>query len=117
MARTDLTVNTLTRAAATAAPAEVTADAVNGNSYVNGPTTFVFVRNAHATLTKNVTVSVLVTIDGTTTATVAKTYTLPANMAAGVYREIGPFPADKYGDNVLINGESTDIKFVVRKLK
>lgn len=117
MARTELTVNALTRAAATAAPAEVTADAVNGNYYVNGETTFMVARNTHATLTKNVTVSVPVTIDGVTTYQVAKTYTLPANMASGVYREIGLFPADKYGDQVLVNGESTDIKFVVRKLK
>lgn len=117
MARTELTANVLTRAAATVAPTEVAADATNGNYYVNGPTTYMVVRNAHATLARNVTVSVPVTLDGVTTVTVAKTYSIPANMAAGVYRELGLFPSDKYGDQVLVNGETTDIKFIVRRLK
>lgn len=116
MARTVLTVNAVTRSAATAQPAEVTADAVNGNYYANGPTTFMQVRNVHATLAKNVTVTVARTVDGVTTNVVVKTYSIPANMAAGVYRDLGLFPASEYGDQVWVNGETTDIKFVVRRL-
>ena len=117
MARTAITVNALSRAAATASPAETTADVVNGNSYANGPTTFLFVRNTHATLAKNLTVTVSRTVDGVTSNIVVQTYPIPANMATGVYRELGTFPADEYGDQVWINGETTDIKFVVRRLK
>lgn len=116
MARTAITINALSRAAATAAPAEVTADVVNGNQYANGPTSFLFVRNTHATLAKNVTISVTTTVDGVSTTNVVKTYAIPANMAAGVYRELGLFPAAVYGDQVMVNGESTDIKFVGRRL-
>lgn len=112
MPRTEITVNTLSRAAATAVPAEVTADAVNGNYYVNGPTTFMTVRNAHATLARNVTVTVPVTVDGNA-GSVTKVYSIPAVTT----RELGLFPADKYGDQLQVTGETTDIKFVVRRLR
>lgn len=115
MARTDIPVGVVSRSAATAKPAELTADVVNGNSYTNGPMTFVTVRNAHATLAKNVTVSVPVTVDGVTTTVVVQTYPIP--FSATVTYDVGPFPADKYGSTILINGETTDIKFVARRLK
>ena len=112
MPRTNMAVNNLSRAAATAVPAEVTADVVNGNDYVNSPTTFMTVRNAHATLARNVTVTMSTTLDGVT-ATATKVYAIPAT----VTQELGLFPAETYGDRVAVDGETTDIKFVVRRLK
>lgn len=114
MARTDLTVNVVNRSAITAVPAETTADIVNGNQYANGPTTWVTVRNAHASASKNLTVTVPTTVDGIA-GTVTKVYAIPQSATQSY--DVGPFPADKYGSTVLLNGETTDIKLTVRRLK
>lgn len=112
MARTEIPVNVISRTALTAVPAEVTADVVNGNVYANGPATWMQVRNAHATLARNLTIRVPISVDGAREYWL-KVYAVPAN----VTREVGPFPADVFGSTVEVDGETTDIKLTLRRTR
>jgi hypothetical protein len=110
MPRVNIPVTTVNRTAFTATPSEVPGDATNNHSYTNAEGVFLTVRNAHATLPKNLTVLIPTTIDGQSVT--SKVYPIPA-LATG---DVGPFPVQYYGSTVLVNVESTDLKLIARRV-
>jgi hypothetical protein len=109
MSRVNIPVTSIVRTASTATPAEVVGDATNNHSYANADHVFLTVRNAHATLPKNLTVLIPATIDGQ--AVTSKVYAIPALAT----HDVGPFPVQFYGSTVLVNVESTDLKLIARR--
>lgn len=84
------------------------ADTVNFNSFSNDGNTIVIATNSDGAVTRNVTVPVPGTVDGSQAVT-SRAYAIPF----GVAWIIGPFPTSIYGTNVEIRGDNTALKFNV----
>lgn len=110
MSRVNIPVTNIVRTASTVVPAEVTGDPTNNHSYVNGDNVFLTVRNAHATLPKNLTVLIPATIDGQ--GVTSRVYPIPALAT----HDVGEFPVQFYGSTVLVNVESNDLKLIARRV-
>lgn len=82
------------------------ADTVNFNSFSNDGSTIVIATNSDGAVTRNVTVPVPITTDGTQTTT-SRAYAIPF----GVAWILGPFPTAIYGTTVEIRGDNTALKF------
>lgn len=109
MARTKLTVNRVTR---TVGKKWTTAglgagDATNGNYADNDGAILVIGYNAHATLARTVTFVTPETVDGGAVADLAQ------SLAALEYGIFGPFPPGIYGQQLMIDPQTTDIKLQV----
>lgn len=110
MALTALTVTTSSRFAASILPATsgTAADTVNFNGFSNDGNTIVIATNTDGAVTRNVTVPVPGTVDGTQTIT-SRTHAIPF----GVAWILGPYPVATYGSTVEIRGDNVALKFNV----
>jgi hypothetical protein len=104
MARTDLTVNDITRAGIVD-PTPVAADVANGNSVGNDGRIVLRVKNTNGSATtRTLTVALNVSVDGQ--AVTARSYPV----AAGVTRWIGPFDTSNYGTSIALNGDNAELQ-------
>jgi hypothetical protein len=109
MAATALTTRSITSAGLTPVPAEVAADSVNGNSYVNGPTTWLEATNTTGS-SATVTITTPGTVDGNAIAD--KVITL----AAAAKTRIGPLSTVVYGPTVTVTGSVVGVTLAVYQL-
>lgn len=107
MARTQLTVRQITRLALLAATTPPAADVANGNVCTNDGCTFFAFTNTDV-VPRNVTVQVASGVDGLTAG--PRTYPLPVSAAS---QYTGIFPVLFYGNTLLINADSTNVKISV----
>lgn len=105
MARTALTVSKVKRTSLTVVPTPPAADVANGNFCLNDGATWLEFTNADGASVHNVTVSVASGVDGLTAG--PRTYAVAASAAAV---KTGMFPLAFYGNQLLINADSTQIK-------
>lgn len=112
MARTLLSVTSVSRLALTAFPAPtVAADVANGNVTPNDGATFLAVLSGDAS-THGLTVTVASGVDGLTAG--PRPYTVP--VAASGTQVVGPFPVQFYGTQLLWNADSAQVKVAAYSL-
>lgn len=110
MARVDIPVRRVTRFAYVADASEVTADATNDHQVINDGATWVEVRNTNVA-SRTFDVRVTGGID-VTQAVTARTYTVPGSSGG----RAGPFPREFYGETLLIDVATTDLRFTAYTL-
>lgn len=108
MARTLITPTAVTRAGV-APPAEASGDSVNGNYVPNDGSTVLLVRNSGAT-TRNMTIQFGYPIDGQTVTG------RPYPLAAGVSRYVGPFDVTTYGNQIKVDSDNAELKYVALQI-
>jgi hypothetical protein len=105
-ARTAIAVTTVSRTALTAFATPTTAaDVTNGNVIANDGATILAVVSGDAA-THQLTVQVERGVDGLTAG--PRTYTVP--VAASGVQLTGPYPVRDYGTQLMVNGDSAQIK-------
>jgi hypothetical protein len=107
MALTALTVTDSSRSSVVLLPATsgTVADVANGNSFANNGNVIVLATNTGATVVRNVTIPLAITVDSRQPA--ARTYAI----AIGTTAILGPFDTTNYGSTVQINGDNVELKF------
>jgi len=110
MPLTALTVTTSSRVTPPVLPTSggTAADPTNFNSFANDGNTLVLVTNNDGSVTRNVTVPVPVSVDGTQTVT-SRTHAIPITQCW----VFGPYPVAIYGSTVEFRGDNANLKFNV----
>ena len=111
MARSTLTVTSITKAGV-APPAETNGDPTNNHLLPNdGTNTFLLARNSNgASVARTLTVRLQGSVDGQ--AITPKTYSIPA----GASRYIGPFDTARYGSSVQVDVDNAELKLTALRL-
>lgn len=110
MARVEVPVRPVVRTAFVSNAAEVTADATNDHFVVNDGGTWVEARNTNAA-SRTFDVQVPTIVDGTQTVA-SRTYTVPG-LGSG---KAGPFPREVYGETLLVDVATADLRFTAYTL-
>lgn len=105
MPRVSIPVTKLSEAGV-ADPTETDGDATNGHSLPNGGHTVLRVRNAHATLARNLTLGTPVTVGGKA---VADTVVAIPALATRTFADLSP---GLYGSSVPVDVETSDLKLI-----
>lgn len=106
MARTLIVTQPVVRTSLRAGVAPVAADVANGNYVVNDGCTWLEVTNADAVNPHSFTVQLAAGLDGLTAG--PRTITVPVAVLPG---KTGIFPVLFYGPLLLINADSTQVRF------
>lgn len=105
MARTQTTVLSVNRTALRATGTPPAVDVTNGNFCLNDGATFLEITNADGASTHVLTVTVVSGVDGLTAG--PRSYTVPISAAV---QKTGIFPMAFYGETILYNGDSAQLK-------
>lgn len=105
MPRASIPVTKLTDAGV-ADPAETNGDATNNHSLANSGKTVLRVRNAHATLARNLTLGTPITVGGKAVADTV------VSIPALATRTFGDLSTALYGTSVPVDVETSDLKLI-----
>lgn len=114
MARVQIPVAYINRVTFTTNSAEVTGDATNDHYVLNDGGTFLEVRNTNAA-NRTFDVELAATVDVTQVPAV-RTYTVQGTGVGTATGKTGIFPVELYGQTLLIDVATTDLRFTAYSL-